>query len=290
MKARILRFMPLAILAACPLVGLAYTNAETNHLVWALLKRARVHLDNVANPDEVRIVPDFSNPDVFFAMQTDVPWTRVEKETAFNAFVESMWTMDFGPNSQIGDVDVPNPISAVYQCGEMNYTNAVPAIRRLALNPTLEDVHRRKVVDTCIALGPVDDEMTRFVEVFMTNRTDYTWRDRRVAFSYARKVIVAGVSNLVPRAVSNRAAMMFYNARVIDDWEYATSLDTFLAAYDSIYAVSSNRLDFITTALANTNMPGHVDLPTVRTRFIAITNELHSLEQPLSEWNPMGGE
>jgi len=238
MKNRIFRFAMLCMSFAVPVVGLSHTSAETNHLVWALLARARPHFDNVADPENVYITPDFGNPDVFFSMRTDASWTRAEKEFAFNAFLESMYQIDFGSDCQIGKVGVPNPFAAVSQCLEMKYTNAVPAIRRLALNPTLQGPYRRKVLNQCIALAPVNDDMTRFIEVFLTNRTTYTWRDRRVAFDYVDKVMSSSASNLVPRVVINRAVLMFYNARIDDDWEYVATLDSFLSAYDSDYAVS----------------------------------------------------
>ncbi len=263
---------------------LAYTSAETNHLVWALLKRARMQDDNIVDMGKANIIPDFSNPDVFFAMESDVPWTRVEKEAAFNSFLESMWSVDLGSNSRVGSYGVPNPVSAVHQCVMMNYTNAVPAIRRFAMNPTLEAAYRRIVVRQCIRLGMVDDAMTGFIETFLTNRTDFVWRDRRIAFCYADKIAAMAASNLVQRSVCDRAAKMFYDARIDDDWEYAVALDDFLSKYDLSYAGSSNRLDLLEKALSSTNLPGHVDVPFVRARFVSLTNTLHGLEQPLPQW------
>lgn len=261
----------------------AYTPAETNKVAMTLLRMmCSCEFCDTPNPDKAVIVPDLGNPQVFFGMRTKGEWTLAEKQAAFDSFLVNLGNADFSNSDGISS---EYAALAAYQCVNMNYTNALPAIRRIALNPTLDDRKRRSVLRHCIRLGQVDDDMTMFIESFLTNRVDYTWKDRRLIFDYADKVVANVSSNLVPRAVGNRAAMMFYHSYTNADWRLASHFDWFMSTYFSDYATSSNRLVFLDDALANTNISMNVNEQSVRLRFIAITNRLHSIEQPLREWH-----
>ena len=269
----------LLFLASFPVSG-EHTREEETKLVAKMLEFVMWHPD-VLRSGQVYRVPDYGNPDIFYGVRTEAPWTRAEKEAAFWNFVTNMWQLDFRPS--VYRADKPRPLPAVYQCLRLNYTNAVPYIRQLMLNPTLSSHARRKSLEFCIQLSPVDDDMTLFMGNVLTNETLFPVENRCDVLEYADKVYGAMVSNLADRAVCDRAALMIYNDYPRDDWPDMAHLDRFLAEYFDGYAMSSNRLAFLDTMLSNTNVTEAVEMKFIKARFISITNQLHQAPQPLPE-------
>lgn len=267
------------------LSGSAYTSAQTNDVVRSLLLGPESCKTDTPEFGVVYIVPDYSNPDVFFGRSTPGDWTRVEKEAAFNEFLENMWRIDFSAQ----EAGRPNVMSAVYQCVEMHYTNAVPAIRRLILNRTFPDWARRTALQYCMEICPVDDEMTSFIEIFFTNRVDYALKDREVAWEYIDKVTALRASNAVSRAVSDRALRMVYERHDPLEWELSPEYDRFMTRNFEDYVLSSNRLAFLSTMLVNTNLTQDSFWDIIKNRYISATNQILSSGQPLRQWSIDGG-
>ena len=165
----------------------------------------------------------------------------------------------------------------------MNYTNALPYMRRLVLNRTLSEWRRRDELGKLIRFSPVNDETTATIETIFTNRVDFTWEDREKCFEYASKVVAASQSNLVSQSVCDRAARVFTDNAT--EWQLYRAYDIFWKKYYTGYAMSSNRLEFAQMALANTNITQNSDWAVFKRRFTFVTNQLHSAEQPLIQLN-----
>ncbi len=275
------------LLAVVPFMACGeHTPEEETRLVAKMLEFTMWYPDVMPKGRTFR-VPNYGNPDVFYGVRTETPWTRAEKEAAFLNFVTNMWQLDFSPRTY--GHDKPNPVAATYQCLRMNCTNAVPSIRRLVLNPTLDSHVRLKTLEFCIKLSPVDDDMTMFMGNVLTNETFFANDQRDYVLEYADKVYGAMVSNLADRAVCDRAALMVYNNYPRDDWQNMSHLDRFFANYFSGYAMSSNRLAFVDAMLSNTNVTEDVEMRFIKERFITITNQLHQVPQPLPQVSIGGG-
>lgn len=263
-----------------------HTTEEETRVVAKMLEFTMWYPDLRLKGQTYRI-PNYGNPDVFYGVKIGVPWTRAEKETAFWNFVTNMWQLDFSPN--VYHPDKPSPLAAVRQCLRLNYTNAVPSIRRLMLNPTLNGYVRGKTLQFCIMLSPVDDDMTMFMGNVLTNETLFAKDQRDHVLDYADKVYGSMVSNLADRAVCDRAALLVYNRFPRCDWRRASRFDNFCAKYFEEYAMSSNRLAFLEATLADTNVTEKIGMQFVKERFISITNQLHHAPQPLPQVT-IGGE
>ena len=256
---------------------------ESMNAVRTMLRFAQGNPRDVYSLDAVYIEPNFSLPEVFFGMpRLDGDWPVARRKAAFDAYLEVMGDTNFADDA---NDDRMLPIWATAQCITMNYTNALPYMRRLVLNTTLTGRRRRTEIWKCIAFSPVDNETTDMVETIFTNRVDFTWEDRRECFDYATKVIEARMSNAVPLSVSDRVAQVF--TRQATEWQLYGLYDSFWVRYYSGYAVSSNRLEFLTSALSATNMPSHSRWQRISSHFTSITNQLLSSGQPLP-WINMG--
>jgi len=231
--------------------------------------------------DAVYVEPNFSMPEVFFGMVgIEGDWPVARRKAAFDAYLAVMADTDFSDET---NNDRMLPIWATAQCMSMNYTNALPYIRRLVLNTTLTGWRRRREIGKFIAFAPVADETTATIEAIFTNRVDFTWEDREECFDYAAKVVAASHSNLVSQSVCDRAARVFTNNAT--EWQLAGEYDYFWENYYSGYAMSSNRLQFVNNALTNTNLTQDTDWRYLKDGLIAVTNELHSSGQPLIQLN-----
>ncbi len=255
-----------------------HSPAEKERLVADLLSRTMEHRDVIVLGRSF-VRPDYSNPDVFYNIRTETPWTRAEKEAAFQEFVANMGQIDF-TESRWGRPDV---LAATLQCLRFNYTNAVPSIQRVILNPAIDSTARGLMLEYCIELSPVDDGMTSFMGNVVTNSLFTKWQRRYVVDYYANKVYGAMVSNLTAHAVCDRAALMIYNKYPRDDWAYVQALDHFFSNYFEGYAVSSNRLAYLEGVLSNTNVTENANMIFIKKRFISLTNQLHEAEQPLRQ-------
>ena len=249
--------------------------------VRTMLRFAHANPRDTFTLDAVYVEPNFSMPEVFFGMVgIEGDWPVARRKAAFDAYLAVMADTDFSDET---NNDRMLPIWATAQCMSMNYTNALPYMRLLVLNRTLSEWRRRDELSKLIEFSPVNDETTATIETIFTNRVDFTWEDRRKCFEYATKIVVASHSNLVSQSVCDRAARVFTSNAT--EWQLFGKYDYFWERFYSGYAISSNRLQFVNNALANTNLTQDTDWRYLKDGLIAVTNELHSSGQPLIQLN-----
>ena len=253
---------------------------DTMYAVRRMLRVAQKPLPHVLTLDYEAIEPEYNLPEVFFGIRLKGDWPVERRKAALDAYLAVMADTDFTDYTN-NDRDLP--FKATAQCVSMNYTNALPYMRRLVLNPTLPEWKRRDEIGRLIRFSPVSDETTATMEAIFTNRVDFTWKDREKCFDYAAKVVAASQSNLVSQSVCDRAARIF--TRDPTEWQLAGEYDYFWENYYSGYAMSSNRLQFVNNALTNTNLTQDSDWRYLKDGLIAVTNELHSSGQPLTQLN-----
>ena len=256
---------------------------DTMYAVRRMLRVAQKPLPHVLTLDYVEIEPNYSLPEVFFGMiRLNGDWPVERRKAALDAYLAVMADTDFTDQT---DNDRDLPFKATAQCADMNYTNALPYMRRLVLNRTLSKWSRWNEIRKLIDFSPVNDETTATIEAIFTNRVDFTWEDRERCFDYASKVVAASQSNLVSQSVCDRAAMVF--AREPTEWQLSADYDYFWQRYYPGYAMSSNRLEFLSATLSNTNIPSCSKWSRFQNHFISVTNQLLSSGQPLP-WIDIG--
>ena len=257
---------------------------DTMYAVRRMLRVAQKPLPHVLTLDYEAIEPEYNLPEVFFGIRLKGDWPVERRKAALDAYLAVMADTDFTDYTN-NDRDLP--FKATAQCVSMNYTNALPYMRRLVLNPTLPGWKRRDEIGRLIRFSPVSDETTTTIEAILTNRVDFTWKDREKCFDYAAKVVAARQSNLVSQSVCDRAAMVFVHDPA--EWQLSADYDYFWRRYYPGYATSSNRLEFLSATLSNTNIPSCSKWTRFQNHFISVTNQLLSSGQPLP-WINMGGE
>ena len=256
---------------------------DTMYAVRTMLRVAQKPFQDNLTWDYEVIEPEYYLPEVFFGIRLKGDWPVERRKAALDAYLAVMADTDFTDTTN-RDRDLP--FKATAQCVSMNYTNALPHMRRLVLNPTLPGWKRRDEIGRLIRFSPVSDETTATMEAIFTNRVDFTWKDRAKCFEYAAKVVAASQSNLVSQSVCDRAAGVFTNDAT--EWQLYGEYDYFWKNYYTGYAMSSNRLEFVKNGLSNTNITHNSDWRFLKEDLIAITNDLLSSGQPLP-WINMGG-
>ena len=204
-------------------------------------------------------------------------WTFEEKKEAFDWYLANLVTNDCRRLSLHEQALI---YVALDKCDDLCYTNSYMAARGLVLNPN--GVHRDKALEVMVKFGPVDDEMTSFIESIATNGA-YTSIERfRSVCSYGMRISKCSYTN----AVTTRAVQMFNRVK-LNDVSLAINCDLVLCDRVPDYATSSNRLVCACQTLSAT-----VKHPSVTEYFISVTNQLFSSGQPL-RWVPInegGGE
>ena len=199
-------------------------------------------------------------------------WTFEEKKEAFDWYLANLATNDCRRLSLHEQMLVH---VALEQCEDLCYTNSYMAARGLVLNPN--GVHRDKALEVMVKFGPVDDEMTQFVENTATNIAAYTRKERFMAVSrYGIRIRGCDYTN----AVTTRAVQMFDRMKFQDIW-MPVNCDMTLNARVPGYTISSNRLDCANWALANPELSS-----VGRRYFTNVTNIILSSGQPL-RWVPI---
>ena len=260
----------------------AHTLAETNEIVRIMLGVATAFSDYPSGGRHLRRRLNYQDPNVFFdAAHFGHGWTSDGLRAAFDYFLEHMHEGDYS----VGSGTTPYwPAMAVMQCGDLNYTNAVPAIRRLVSNATYPSRNRIRAVSTTIELSGVNDETTAFVESIMTNSEVYVRSERFMAcWTYIKQVQASEATNEVQVLSRNRALSMLYRNRLTDLTDNAFYLDDLFCSRLDGYSVSSNRLELATHVLSAADC-----WQATRDRFISVTNQLLSSGQPLP-WINFGG-
>jgi hypothetical protein len=257
---------------------------DTMYAVRRMLRVAQKPFQDNLTWDYEVIELDYSLPEVFFGMiRLNGDWPVERRKSALDAYLAVMADTDFTDQT---DNDRDLPFKATAQCSSMNYTNALPYMRRLGLNTTPVGWRRRNEIRKLIEFSPVNDETTATIETRFTNRVDFTWKDREKCFDYASKVVAASQSNLVSQSVCDRAARVF--TRDPTEWQLSADYDYFWKRYYPGYATSSNRLEFLSATLSNTNIPSCSKWTRFQNHFISVTNQLLSSGQPLP-WINVGG-
>ena len=259
---------------------------DTMYAVRRMLRVAQPPFQDNLTWDYEVIELNYSLPEVFFGMiQLEGDWPVERRKAALDAYLAVMADTDFTDQN---NYDRDLPFKATAQCANMNYTNALPYMRRLVLNRTLSEWRRRDELSKLIEFSPVNDETTATIETIFTNRVDFTWEDREKCFDYALKVVAASHSNLVSQSVCDRAASVF--TREPTEWQLSAEYDYFWENYYSGYAMSSNRLQFVNNALLNTNITQNSNWRFLKEGLVAVTNDLISSGQPLIQLNiDLGG-
>ena len=227
---------------------------DTMYAVRRMLRVAQKPFQDNLTWDYEVIEPEYYQPEVFFGIRLKGDWPVERRKAALDAYLAVMADTDFTDTTN-RDRDLP--FKATAQCVSMNYTNALPYMRRLVLNTTLVGWRRRNEIRKLIEFSPVNDETTATVETIFT------------------------------QSVCDRAARVF--TRDPTEWQLYRAYDIFWKKYYAGYAMSSNRLEFAQIALANTNITQDTDWAVFKRRFTSVTNQLLSSGQPLQWINMSGG-
>jgi len=251
----------------------AHTTAESNMVVRSAL--AYVVHSASCQPD--LDVPFDESPPItwqgFLGGDTN-GWTLAEKRAAFDWYLGTLGTKDCKGDDFAEEDEID---AAISRCLVLNHTNAVSALKALALNP--KGVCRSDAIDFTIQFSPVSDTTTEFVETIITNVSGYSSGERVECYwEYAKKLRQDPCTN---GACAN-ALSMFYKNRKVSGTGAAT-LDRLFSEKIAGYAHSSNRLDTALSMLMVTNMrPQFIEY------FVGVTNQLLSSGQPLP-WINIGG-
>lgn len=207
----------------------------------------------------------FENPDV------GIGWTPAERQAAFDVYLHTIATNDC---TNLDAVEKALYYYVTFEwCDVSNYTNACGPMRTMLLNP--KGIHDNlAVAQIAVKFGGVDDEATRFVETIVTNRAAYGKVIGEINRLYCQRILEAWPNTADEIAAKNRAVEMLYRTR--GDARMTWMRDEVFSTNLVGYAVSSNRLAFLESAIDSTNC-----YPRARERFIGITNELHQTGGPL---------
>ncbi len=180
-------------------------------------------------------------------------------------------------------ISFSSPQSLVYvaldQCNVLCYTNSFMAMKGLVLNPN--GVHRDKALEIMVKFGPLNDEMTQFIESIATNVTAYTWFERGTSlFEYEKRLCGSAVTN----AATATAVQMFKRLKNYDAFS-AVPCDIVFCQRIEGWTMSSNRLEYALWALCNEHLQSNW-----ARRFTSVTNQLLSSGQPLVQLDIGEGE
>ena len=265
--------------------GYAYTPAETNDVVRGMLSRLvwiGSH-DNFPADGKIVIPGAGESPDTwegFLGRVHDGRWTTEERKCAFDWYLSTLGTIDC---QALSSMDQKLVYAALGRCSVFNYTNAVPSLCALALNP--KGIYRDEAIGLSLKLSPIEDTTTTFVETVMTNVVGFGLLERETACGeYGYRLCLSNPTNANSRAIKSRAVAMFYRNRNVDI-AAAHVIDMLLVSNVVNYATSSNRLETLVHMLSD------VELDDVsRREFSAITNKMQSSDQPLRWINAGGNE
>ena len=198
-------------------------------------------------------------------------WTFEEKKEAFDWYLANLATNNCRSLSLHEQFLVR---VALEQCDDLSYTNSYLAARGLVLNPN--GVHRDKALEVMVKFGPLNDEMTQFIESIATNVTAYTWFERGTSlFEYEKRLCSYAVTN----ATTANAVQMFKRLKHYDAFS-AVPCDIVFCQRIEGWTMSSNRLEYARWALGNEHLQSNWTR-----RFTSVTNQLLSSGQPLVQLN-----
>ena len=270
----------LVSLAASVVLGdeSAFCIAETNRVARRLIHRAMRLSSCPVIPDEGELY----NPDEdlgtwhgFLGSDETNGWTVAAKKAAFDWYLSTLGSCDC---QALSPKDRRLVLNAVEMCEALAYTNSVPSLKALALNP--RGIHRDVALATVLKFSPIDDSTTQFVETILTNTMRYTSGERAVCYiEYADRI--RNMQDIVYTPAYN-AMLIFYRNRLTARVG-APAVDRLLTTHLQGYGQSSNRLETAMFMLSETNA-----LPRFIEYFTSVTNQLLSSGQPLP-WINFGG-
>ena len=264
----------LVMLLARPVVLQAnHTHEDQMLLARSVLRLVRSSArDNLMDLSIVRSPRRFDTWEEFVGPGT-AEWTMEDRKEAFGAYLawlgETNMTVLDGMEKSLACI-------AISKCRTLSFTNAVPALKAIGLNPN--GLYRWDAITIAVTLSPLDTNLVGFVETVMTNTASFTPQEREAACAQlAKKLLSECSTNIVDGVTRRQATKMLYHNRKVDTAGSVMLDNLFCAKYDG-YANSSNRLDY---ALYVINYPD--DFPYYRQRFITVTNRLLSSGQPLRQ-------
>lgn len=189
-------------------------------------------------------------------------WTRAAKKSAFCDYLNFMSTND---NGRLTAVESNRLSTAIRQCRVLSYTNAVPALQRLVLNPTA-GYWCGTAIPLAFTMGGIDPDTTALFEFVVTNELRYSIRDRAMAYgSYAKRIRTSGSLFNNGDSSFDGAVLALYKRR--SDAVGAMAVDRAISSSLPGYAASTNRFSVAAAILQEADV-----WPAVRTYFEAVTN------------------
>lgn len=259
----------------------AHSSAETNELVSAMLGNVLFFAsDNWADNAGISTREAPVTWPGFLGRDESHGWTLAEKKAAFDWYLSTLGTNDC--TALRGEKRHYVRI-AVDQCRALNYTEAVPSLKALALNP--KGTCRREAMELVIKFSPIGDATTAFVETIMTNSASYNFREQGTASAhYADRLLFFTATNAAQLAERDAAVRMLYRNRLLESGTDAIIDEVFLKYLDG-YGASSNRLEY---AINSFSFPTCTEI--FGEYFISVTNQLLSLGRPLQRIDVDGGQ
>ena len=253
------------------LASFSHTESEMLDVArnMALVVKASTSYDHI--DEALANYREWSRPEVFFGINIE-GWTIDEKKNAFDAYIRYIATTNCANEES---PDYVASISAIERCCWMSRTNELASIRQFVLNT--KHPYRKMITRDVVALSPLDDITTEFVETIVTNVSKYTRYERGGALAkYEDKIVGADVSDPTVSNACTSAVRMFYRNRLLSVIG-ADSFDPVLTNRLDGYAMSSNRLETALFVLSQTNCSQRL-----REYFSVVTNQLMSSGQPLN--------
>lgn len=245
----------------------AHTTSESNMVVRCAL--LHVAYGGSCQPHLEVPPPDYEPPNTwhgFLGGDTN-GWTLAEKKAAFDWYLRTLGTKNCRAGGMV-ECDLID--AAISRCKIFNYTNSVPYLKALALNPM--GVMRDEAINVAMRFSPVDDATTCFVETIITNISGYSSSERVGCYwEYTKKLR----QNPCTNGVHASALYMFYRNRKVSGVG-AVSLDRLFSEKIAGYSQSSNRFDTAMHMFTASNMH-----PQFFVYFANVTNQLLSSGRPL---------
>ena len=268
------------ILLMIGVCALAYTTEETNAVARAMLERVYYSAhDDLSEPLVDVGEPPFTWNGFLGRGEVD-GWSQQARKDAFAWYLSTLGTNDC---TSFTSMDRELVRIALSKCRTLNFIEAGPSLKALALNPN--GIHRNNAIRLAIQFCPVNDSMTVFTETIMTNTVGYTHRESGMAScQYANRLLSFNATNAVQIACRENAVRMFYRNRM-SDAAGTEIVDELFVRYIAGYGTSSNRLAFALNAIASPSC-----VRPDKQYFTSVTNQLLSSGQPLVQLNIDDGE
>ena len=245
----------------------AHTTSESNMVVRCAL--LHVAYGGSCQPHLEVPPPDYEPPNTWHGFLGGYTngWTLAEKKAAFDWYLRTLGTKNCRAGGMV-ECDLID--AAISRCKIFNYTNSVPYLKALALNPM--GVMRDEAINVAMRFSPVDDATTCFVETIITNISGYSSSERVGCYwEYTKKLR----QNPCTNGVHASALYMFYRNRKVSGVG-AVSLDRLFSEKIAGYSQSSNRFDTAMHMFTASNMH-----PQFFVYFANVTNQLLSSGRPL---------